>query len=54
MSPASVLFESDLVDPTYEVDPDGTIRVPSQPGVGFDVRVDRIDARTVQRATVAV
>jgi len=52
MSPASVLFESDLVDPTYEVDPDGTIAVPAQPGLGFDVRLDRVEARAVQRAAV--
>ena len=49
MSPASVLFESDLVDPTYEVDPDGTIAVPSQPGLGFSVCMDRVEARTVER-----
>jgi len=53
MSPASVLFESDLVDPTYDVSPDGTIAVPSQPGLGFTVAMDRVEARTVQRATVA-
>jgi o-succinylbenzoate synthase len=53
MSHASVLFESDLVDPTYEVKTDGTIDVPSQPGLGFDVRLDRIEARTVNRAQVA-
>jgi len=54
MSPASVLFESDVVDPTYEVASDGTIAIPSKPGLGFDVCVARIDARTVDRATVAV
>src|SRR4051794_11862757 len=54
MSPASVLFESDLVDPTYEVESDGTIAIPSKPGLGFDVDVDRIEERTVERATVAV
>ncbi len=53
MSPASVLFEWDLVDPTYEVASDGTIAVPSQPGLGFDVRRDRIDAQTVRHAVVA-
>ena len=52
MSPASVLFEWDLVDPTYEVDADGTIAVPTQPGLGFDVRVDRVEAQTVRRAVV--
>jgi o-succinylbenzoate synthase len=54
MSPASALFESDLVDPTYELSADGTIDVPSQPGLGFDVCIDRVEARTVQRAAIAV
>jgi O-succinylbenzoate synthase len=52
MSPASVLFEWDLIDPTYEVAPDGTIAVPEQPGLGFDVRRDRVDAQTVRHAVV--
>jgi O-succinylbenzoate synthase len=52
MSPARVLFESDLVDPTYDVEADGTIRVPSAPGLGFDVDVDRVRSRTVRRAAV--
>jgi len=54
MSPASVLFEGDLVDPTYEVKADGTIDIPTQPGLGFDVRVDRVEARTVNHAVVGV
>ena len=52
MSPASVLFAWDLVDPTYQVAPDGTIEVPSQPGVGFEVRLDRVEANTVRRTDV--
>jgi O-succinylbenzoate synthase len=48
MSPASVLFAWDLVDPTYEVAADGTIAVPDQPGVGFTVRTDRIAEQTVR------
>jgi o-succinylbenzoate synthase len=54
MSPASVLFEWDLVDPTYEVAADGTIAVPTQPGLGFHVRRDRVDAQTVRHAVVPV
>ena len=51
MSPARLLFETDLVDPTYDVGPGGTITVPEQPGLGFDVCTDRVEARTVQRAS---
>jgi o-succinylbenzoate synthase len=52
MSPASVLFSWDLVDPTYEVAADGTIAVPDAPGLGFPVRTDRIEAQLVRRTVV--
>ena len=52
MSPASVLFEWDLVDPTFEVGLDGTVAVPEACGLGFPVRLDRIEAQTVRRAVV--
>ena len=52
MSPARVLFESDLVDPTYDVERDGTIAVPAAPGLGFDVDVERVKTSTVHRAVV--
>lgn len=52
MSPASVLFAWDLVEPTFEVDPDGTVRVPDAVGLGFPVRSDRVEEQTVHRAVV--
>lgn len=52
MSPASVLFAWDLVDPTFEVDPDGTVRVPDAVGLGFPVRRDRVEDQTVHRTVV--
>jgi O-succinylbenzoate synthase len=52
MSPASVLFEWDLVDPTFEVGSDGTIAVPDAPGLGFPVRLDRVRAQTVRSTVV--
>jgi o-succinylbenzoate synthase len=51
MSPARHLFARDLVDPTYDVDPDGTIAIPSRPGLGFDVCPDRVQAQTTQVAS---
>lgn len=48
MSPASVLFEEDLVDPTYTVDADGFISVPTEPGLGFPVAVERLRRRTLR------
>ena len=52
MSPASVLFSWDLVDPSYEVAADGTIAVPEAAGLGFDVRTDRIEDQLVRRSVV--
>jgi O-succinylbenzoate synthase len=52
MSPASVLFEWDLVDPTFSVQLDGTIAVPTAAGLGFPVRPDRVQAQTVRHAVV--
>jgi O-succinylbenzoate synthase len=52
MSPASVLFSWDLVDPTFEVAADGTVEVPERIGLGFPVRTDRIQSQLVRRTVV--
>jgi O-succinylbenzoate synthase len=52
MSPASVLYADDLVDPTYIVEPDGYVGVPTTPGLGFNVVPSRIMDRTVRFATL--
>jgi O-succinylbenzoate synthase len=52
MSPASMHFAWDLVDPTFEVNSDGTITVPRDAGLGFPVRTDRVDEHAVRRITV--
>jgi O-succinylbenzoate synthase len=49
MSPASVLYHFDLIDPTYEVAADGTIAVPTAAGLGFDVDRDRVEDLTRRR-----
>jgi L-alanine-DL-glutamate epimerase-like enolase superfamily enzyme len=52
MSPASVLFSWDLVDPTFEVAADGTVEVPERVGLGFGVRADRIEQQLLRRTVV--
>jgi O-succinylbenzoate synthase len=52
MSPASVLYADDLVDPTFIVESDGHVAVPSAPGLGFNVVPSRIIERTVRFATL--
>lgn len=41
----------DVIDPPVTVDRDGTIAVPEQPGIGHQVREDRIQRVTRRRAT---
>jgi O-succinylbenzoate synthase len=45
-------FDPDLVEPPIEVAPDGTIGVPTGPGLGVTIREDRLEAATVRRATL--
>lgn len=42
-------WEEDIIDPEVEVSPQGTIRVPSRPGLGYTVRVNRIEQLTVRK-----
>jgi o-succinylbenzoate synthase len=45
-------FDPDLIDPPIEVSADGTIAVPTAPGIGVTIREDRIDAATLRREIV--
>ncbi|MGH9299871.1 MAG: o-succinylbenzoate synthase, partial [Acidimicrobiales bacterium] len=48
MSPSSVLYAWDLVDPTYEIAKDGTIPVPKSRGLGLEVSRERVEAQTIR------
>ena len=48
MSPASVLYEDDLIDPTFDVEPDGCIEVPSGSGLGYRVDEERVRSRVIR------
>jgi o-succinylbenzoate synthase len=43
-------FEPDLIEPPVEVAADGTIAVPTAPGIGVRVREDRVDNATLKHA----
>src|SRR5213076_3021728 len=43
-------FSPDLIEPPIEVAADGTIAVPTGPGLGVSIRLDRLERATV-RAT---
>ena len=42
-------WTEDVIDPEVVVTPEGTIRVPRAPGIGYEPRVERIDRLTVRR-----
>jgi len=47
ISASSRYFERDVIRPAVLVAADGTIEVPGAPGLGFDVDLDFVEARTV-------
>lgn len=51
LSASDRYFGEDVIDPPVNLNPDGTITVPTTPGLGFRVLLDRIEALTVRRAT---
>ena len=42
-------WAEDIIEPEVEVTPQGTIRVPTGPGIGYTPRVDRIESLTKRR-----
>ena len=51
MSPAKDFYAEDLVEPTFDIEPDGTIAVPQGLGCGFNVSAERIAKYTVAKWT---
>ncbi|HMH91971.1 MAG TPA: o-succinylbenzoate synthase [Streptosporangiaceae bacterium] len=48
MSPARMFYARDLVDPTFDIRPDGLIAVPGRPGNGFPVVPERVADATIR------
>jgi len=46
-------WEEDIILPEVTVSPQGTIRVPTAPGIGFEPRLDLIDKFTVRKERLA-
>jgi len=42
-------YKEDIVDPPFEILPDSTMPVPTKPGIGVDVLIDRLNRVTVRR-----
>ena len=45
-------WHEDIIEPAVEVSANGTITAPEGPGIGFDVKRDRIEKVSVRTATV--
>jgi o-succinylbenzoate synthase len=45
-------YDPDLIDPPIEVAPDGTIGVPTEPGIGVHIAVDRVDRATLRKVSL--
>lgn len=45
-------WAEDIIEPTVEVTPSGTIAAPDQPGIGFEVRRERIDKLTTRKIEI--
>jgi O-succinylbenzoate synthase len=46
-------WHEDIISPEVEVSPDGTITAPDAPGIGFEVRFDRLEKLTVRKRLVS-
>ena len=45
-------WTADIIEPAVTVTPQGTIKVPTEPGLGFAVNLERIESLTVRRAKI--
>jgi len=45
-------WTEDIITPEVEVTPQGTIKVPTGPGIGYEPRLDRIESLTQRKVTL--
>ncbi len=46
-------WQEDIIEPEVTVSPQGTIRVPTKPGIGFEPRLDCIEKLTIRKERLA-
>lgn len=47
-------WREDIIEPAVEVSKNGTITAPEKPGIGFEIKRDRIDALTVRKSAIRI
>ena len=45
-------WHEDIIEPAVEVSANGTITAPERPGIGFEVKQDRIKKNTIREVVV--
>ena len=45
-------YEPDLIDPPIDIASDGTIPVPTEPGIGVRIVLDRVDRATLRKVSL--
>lgn len=54
VSASSRYWDEDIIDPPVTVSPRGTIEVPAEPGLGYEVNERRVNALTIRREDVRI
>ena len=52
VSASSRYWEEDIIEPAVTVSSNGTITAPDKPGIGFEVKMDRIESLTVRKEII--
>ena len=52
VSASSRYWEEDIIDPPVTVSSRGTIMAPEKPGIGFDIKLERIEQLTTRKETI--
>ncbi len=52
ISASARYFRQDIVEPPFEINSDGTMTVPSGPGIGVEVLLNQVEAVTQRRVVI--
>ncbi|HVF85960.1 MAG TPA: enolase C-terminal domain-like protein, partial [Pyrinomonadaceae bacterium] len=52
VSASARYWEEDVIEPPVTVTPHGTIVAPNQPGIGYEVRRERVEALTIRKELI--
>jgi O-succinylbenzoate synthase len=45
-------WHEDIIEPAVEVSPEGTITAPDGPGIGFEIKRDRIERAAARKVSI--